>query len=134
VSRAAPRPSPAPASSASCKAEYPSKYIFRPPTVPLVYRHSDRMQPYRYRIAVRGLLDESWSSSFSGMAIIHGLDGMTRLSGSMADQSALHGVLNKLRDLNLEIISVLQLDVDGITPRECRSCGQNKPQNTSFDR
>ncbi|MGA2478117.1 MAG: hypothetical protein ABSG63_05135 [Spirochaetia bacterium] len=76
------------------------------------------MQRYFYRITVRGLLDESWSSSFSGLAITHGHDGMTRLFGSMADQSALHGVLNRLRDLNLEIISVLQLDADGITLRE----------------
>ncbi len=92
------------------------------------------MQSHDYRITVRGLLDESWSSSFPGMAMSHGHDGLTRFMGFLVDQSALHGVLNKLRDMNLEIVSVLQLDVDGITPRECRSCAKNKPQNTSFDR
>ncbi len=83
---------------------------------------------------VRGLLDNSWASSFSGMTIAPGRDGLTRLSGSMVDQSALHGTLGRLRDLNLEIVSVLQLDVDGITPQECLSCARNKPQNTSFGR
>jgi hypothetical protein len=69
------------------------------------------MRSLKYQITVRGLLDKSWSSSL-GMAITTGGDGLTRLFGSLADQPALHGVLNKLRDLNLEIVSVLQMDAD----------------------
>jgi len=92
------------------------------------------VKPKTYRISVRGLIDESWSSSFVGMRISHDPDGTTRLTGSMPDQSALHGVLSRLRDLNLEIVSVLQMAADGTAPCECRSCGRNKPQNTPFDR
>ncbi|MDD5082323.1 MAG: hypothetical protein PHU08_03000, partial [Dehalococcoidales bacterium] len=66
--------------------------------------------------------------------------GVTRFCGEIADQSALHGLLNKIRDLNLRLISVQLLDSDGVTPVECRYCPtnkppavQNKPSNTSLD-
>jgi len=71
---------------------------------------------------LQGILDESWSSYFSGMAVICGPAGMTRLCGEVADQSALHGILNKIRDLNLKLVSLQLLDNDGLTPLECRNC------------
>jgi hypothetical protein len=92
------------------------------------------MKGLKYRITTRGLLDESWSAYFSGMTISGEPGGTTGITGEIADQSALHGLLNKVRDLNLEIVSVLLLDVDGVTPVECRLCGKNKPLNTSFGR
>jgi len=57
-----------------------------------------------FQIEVNGSLDESWSDWFSGLRI-RTLSGKTVLSGKM-DQSTLRGVLNKLWDLNLMLISV----------------------------
>ena len=58
-----------------------------------------------YRIVVRGRLDESWSNWFDGMAIAS-VDGLTELTGAVVDQSALHGILTRIRDLNLTLVSV----------------------------
>jgi shikimate kinase len=65
-------------------------------------REFDR--PSRYRISVRGHLDDSWSDWFDGLVITQD-DNMTVLSGTIADQAALYGLLIKLRDLNLILIS-----------------------------
>jgi hypothetical protein len=54
--------------------------------------------------------------------------GVTRLCGEVADQSALHGLLHRIRDLNLRLIAVQLLDSDGVTPIECRRCRVNKPK------
>jgi hypothetical protein len=72
-------------------------------------------QPVTYEIKVRGKLDESWSEWFDGMSIA--LEGessgspITALSGPVADQVALRGVLVKLWDMNLTLISVNPQDV-----------------------
>ena len=59
-----------------------------------------------YEIRVKGHLDESWADWLSGLAIQHEPDGDSLLSGSLPDQAALHGVLNRLRDLGVQLISV----------------------------
>jgi len=65
-------------------------------------------QPTVYQIKMLGKLDESWSGWFSGMAIT--LDGdTTTLTGGVADQSALRGILTKLWDLNLVLISATRI-------------------------
>ncbi|MDA8218886.1 MAG: hypothetical protein M0Z94_14865 [Dehalococcoidales bacterium] len=99
------------------------------------------MNARRYRIAVEGSIGESWSPYFAGLTVTAEPTGVTRLCGEIADQSALHGLLNKIRDLNLRLVSVQLLDSDGVTPVECRHCrmanptdGQNKPRNTPFGR
>ena len=61
-----------------------------------------------YQITLRGALDESWSGYLSGMLIASG-DEMTTITGAVADQSALRGILCRLWDLNLEIISVFRV-------------------------
>ena len=58
-----------------------------------------------YQITVQGRLDENWSDWFDGMKITVEHDATT-LTGSVVDQAALHGILNKIRDLNLALISV----------------------------
>ncbi len=59
-----------------------------------------------YEIRVQGELPSDWSNWFEGLEIQPGRPGESVLSGVMADQAALHGILAKIRDLNLEIISV----------------------------
>lgn len=72
-------------------------------------RDEDRRQSAFYHIAVQGALDVAWQEWFSGMAIAidQDKDGVvTTLKGLVADQAALRGILNKLWDLNLTVISV----------------------------
>ena len=66
-------------------------------------------QPVVYQIKVQGKLDESWSSWFNSMAITFEGD-TTTLTGAVIDQAALRGILSKLWDLNLALISVNQIE------------------------
>jgi len=59
-----------------------------------------------YEIRVKGHLDESWSAWFEGLTITNLESGEAILSGEIVDQAALHGVLSKVRDLNLPLIAV----------------------------
>ena len=63
----------------------------------------------RYAIRVEGHLDAHWSQWLDGMTLTHEEGGVTRLEGALVDQAALHGVLNKLRDLRLTIVTVERL-------------------------
>ncbi len=62
--------------------------------------------PEYYEIRVKGHLDAHWSDWFAGLEVRRGPEGESILSGPVADQAALHGILAKIRDLNLELISV----------------------------
>ena len=59
-----------------------------------------------YEIRVKGHLDGHWSEWFDGLTIVNVEDGDALLSGEIVDQSALHGVLVKVRDLGLPLIAV----------------------------
>jgi hypothetical protein len=59
-----------------------------------------------YKIHIEGPLDETWSAWFDGLAITPAADGGTLLSGPLEDQAALHGILMKIRDLGLTLVSV----------------------------
>ena len=59
-----------------------------------------------YEIRVRGHLSEQWQDWFDGMTIERAADGTSRIYGSVTDQAALHGLLRKVRDLGLTLISV----------------------------
>ena len=65
--------------------------------------------PARYEICVAGVLDGRWAAWFDGLQI-NGLGEETLISGLLADQPALHGLLTKVRDLGLCLISVRRLD------------------------
>jgi hypothetical protein len=69
----------------------------------------------RYQIKVQGKLDEGWSDWFSGMTVTFeaGSAPITTLTGAVADQAALRGMLCKLWDLNLTLISVRRIEADG---------------------
>lgn len=71
----------------------------------------------RYALRVQGLLDAHWSEWLDGMTIIHEEGGVTRLEGLIIDQAALYGLLNKLRDLRLTLVTVQRLnDEDRVAP------------------
>jgi hypothetical protein len=65
-----------------------------------------------YEIRVRGHLDPSWSDWLDGLAITPQSDDETLLSGSIIDQAALHGLLDKLYAMNLTILSAAQVRSD----------------------
>ena len=62
--------------------------------------------PGLYEIRVKGHLDTRWGAWFDGLTLTHGSDGTTTIHGPVADQAALHGLLQKIRDLGLPLISV----------------------------
>ena len=63
-------------------------------------------QTSQYEIRVRGQLGQRWATWFDGMALTNAGDGTTVISGPVVDQAALHGLLQKLRDLGLELVSL----------------------------
>ena len=69
-----------------------------------------------YEIRVNGHLDGQWSEWFDGLEIINSENGVAVLSGEIVDQAALHGVLAKVRDLGLPLISVTSVDPDQQAP------------------
>ncbi len=70
----------------------------------------DPQAPVRYEIRVKGHLDGRWAAWFDGLALSHGSDGTTVLRGPVVDQAALHGLLSRVRDLGLPLISLIQVD------------------------
>ncbi|MFN8379818.1 MAG: hypothetical protein U0452_14225 [Anaerolineae bacterium] len=66
----------------------------------------DYDEPGHYEIRIRGLLDDRWAEWFDGLDLARQASGETVLSGMVVDQAALHGLLRKVRDLGLPLISV----------------------------
>ena len=69
-------------------------------------------EPARYELRVQGVLDDRWSVWFEGLQVSSDQHGQTTIAGPVADQAALHGLLTKVRDLGLELLSVRRLDPD----------------------
>ena len=65
-----------------------------------------------YQIKIKGHLEERWAEWFEEMTFTHEKDGTTTLYGPLPDQTALHSILRKIRDLNLQLISVKQVNFD----------------------
>ena len=70
----------------------------------------DHDEPGRYEIRLKGHLDNRWADQFEHMSFTHASDGTTILSGPVVDQAALHGLLRKVRDLGLPLVSVMEVD------------------------
>ena len=60
----------------------------------------------QYEIRLKGRLDERWAAWFDGLSLRHEPDGTTVIHGPVADQAALHGLLQKVRDAGLPLVSV----------------------------
>lgn len=68
----------------------------------------DRDEPARYEIRIKGHLDVRWADRFEGLRFAHESDGTTILSGPVVDQAALHGLLRRVRDLGMPLLSVIR--------------------------
>ncbi len=62
--------------------------------------------PVAYVLRVSGHLDPHWEPSFGGLVLAHDPDGTTTLTGAVADQAELHGILTRIRDLGVTLISL----------------------------
>jgi hypothetical protein len=67
-----------------------------------------------YHIRVKDNLDERWSDWFDGLAITPQANDETLLTGPVADQAALHGLLGKIRDLGLPLLSVTRVETEEV--------------------
>ena len=70
----------------------------------------DHHEPGHYEIRIKGHLENRWANWFDGLTIILEYNGETRLTGPVADQAALHGLLRKVRDLGMPLISVNRIE------------------------
>jgi hypothetical protein len=72
----------------------------------------DHHNPGRYEIRLKGLLAPRWAAWFDGLSLAYRSDGTTIIHGFVADQAALHGLLQKVRDIGLPLVSVTQVEPD----------------------
>ena len=69
-----------------------------------------KSNPTNYEIKLQGHLDTKWAEWFYDLDIIHESDGTTTLYGALPDQTVLHSVLDRIRDMNLGLISVSEIE------------------------
>lgn len=70
----------------------------------------EQHEPDRYEIRIKGHLEQRWADWFNGLTITREANGETVLAGPVVDQAALHGLLRKVRDLGLPLVSVNQVE------------------------
>lgn len=79
-------------------------------------------QPVVYQIRIKGHLGSQWTNWFEGLTITLEEDGDTVLTGPVIDQAALHGLLKKVRDLGMPLVSVVQVQLDETRSYSAKSC------------
>ena len=72
----------------------------------------DLKQPRIYQIRIKGHLSDQWSDWFEGLTITLEKGGQTLITGPVADDAALHGLLKKVRDLGMPLLSVNRVESD----------------------
>ncbi len=80
--------------------------------------------PLVYQIRLKGHLDSQWADWFDGLSITLEEDGNTLLTGPVIDQAALHGLLKKVRDLGMPLVSIVQVQLDKTEP----SCSKKEKE------
>jgi hypothetical protein len=76
----------------------------------------DSSQPMIYQIRIKGHLGPQWTDWFGGLTITLEQNGDTLLTGPVVDQAALHGLLKKVRDLGMPLVSVVQVQFNETHP------------------
>ncbi|MGH2515558.1 MAG: hypothetical protein ACRDHP_07870 [Ktedonobacterales bacterium] len=82
----------------------------------------------RYEIRLKGHLDTRWAIWFDGLRLSHERDGTTLIQGPVVDQAALHGLLRRVRDLGLPLVSVNQV-VPNVDPTPANGPDDNTDTN-----
>lgn len=85
--------------------------------------------PRRYEFRISGRLDRRWQSWFDGLAVVEEDDLTTTLRGDLIDQAALHGVLGRLRDLGVPLISMRMVDDAHDPPEPARPAPPPNPED-----
>ena len=73
---------------------------------------ADQHEAGRYEICLKGHLDGRWAAWFDGLSLSRESDGTTILRGPIPDQAALHGLLQRVRDTGLPLVSVIRIAAD----------------------
>ena len=81
--------------------------------------------PDQYEIRLKGHLDSRWAVWFDGMTLTAKSDGTTLIAGPVVDQAALHGLLHRLRDIGLPLVSVNHVETD---QTECHAPHARQPE------
>ncbi len=76
--------------------------------------------PMLYQIRVKEALSPEWAAWFAPLTVENQPDGETLLSGALSDQAALHGVLIRIRDLGLTLVSLYSVDLDSTSAATSR--------------
>ena len=79
--------------------------------------------PAIYEIKIRGHLNHRWDEWFYDLAITHECDGTTTLYGPLPDQTVLHSILERIRDMNLQLISVNKVATPSTDESQTQSYG-----------
>ena len=74
-------------------------------------QNSEPEQAVIYQVRIKGHLDAQWRDWFGGLTISLDANGETLITGAVVDQAALHGLLKKVRDLGMPLISVVPVDL-----------------------
>jgi len=85
------------------------------------YSTTDSSQPPVYQIRLKGHLGSQWTDWFEGLTITLEEDGNTLLTGPVVDQAALHGLLKKVRDLGMPLVSVSPVEHGPVDQSDAKS-------------
>jgi hypothetical protein len=89
--------------------------------------HSDSGQPLVYQIRIKGHLGRRWADWFGGLIITLEENGETLLTGPVVDQAALYGLLRRVRDVGLPLVSVTQINTAHVAAPDVSQHGATEP-------
>src|SRR5689334_141302 len=89
---------------------------------------SEKAQPPVYQIRIKGHLGRQWTDWFGGLTITLEDNGDTLLTGPVADQAALHGLLKKVRDLGMPLLSVVRVEPDQAEAANVQKAALTQPK------
>ena len=90
---------------------------------------SEKAQPLVYQIRIKGHLGSAWTDWFSGLTITTLDNGETLLTGPVVDQAALHGLLRKVRDVGMPLVSVIRVKPDPAGAPDIKQAYERADQN-----